>query len=97
MNTAGTTRILSVWDMTTEGVPPNGFYKGTEYTFSDINADKFVCKDFIGHGTAVAGIAAGISGAAPEASIIAVKLGSSETRTTDIKMCIRDSCSIDSL
>ena len=56
MNTAETTRILSVWDMTTEGVPPNGFYKGTEYTFSDINADKFVCKDFIGHGTAVAGL-----------------------------------------
>lgn len=89
MNTAETTRILSVWDMTTEGVPPNGFYKGIEYTFSDINADKFVCKDFIGHGTAVAGIAAGISGAAPEASIIAVKLGSSETRTTDIMRGIK--------
>lgn len=84
MNSDGTTRILSVWDMSADGIPPDGFYKGTEYTNININANTSICKDIIGHGTAVAGIAAGNSGAAPESSIIAVKLKNSETHTTDI-------------
>ncbi len=70
---------------------PDGFSLGTEYTAEEINAalqmhalDRYrliPSRDLTGHGTAVAGIAAGKSadglytGAAPEAELIVVKLG----------------------
>ena len=73
------------------GKMPDGFSLGTEYTAEEINAalqmhalDRYrriPSKDLSGHGTAVAGIAAGKSadglytGAAPEAELIVVKLG----------------------
>ena len=73
------------------GKMPDGFSIGTEYTAEEINAalqmpalDRYrriPSRDLSGHGTAVAGIAAGISadglytGAAPEAELIVVKLG----------------------
>lgn len=74
------------------GKMPDGFSIGTEYTAEEINAalqmhtwDRYrliPSRDLTGHGTAVAGIAAGRSadglytGAAPEAELIVVKLGS---------------------
>ena len=91
------------------GKMPDGFSIGTEYTAEEINAalqlpalDRYrliPSRDLSGHGTAVAGIAAGRSadgfytGAAPEAELIVVKLGLPENsggveegfpRTTEI-------------
>ena len=105
----GTTRIRYLWDQTVVGKPPEGFSQGTEYTAEEINAalqmsalDRYRLlrsRDLSGHGTAVAGIAAGKSagglytGAAPEAELIVVKLGMPENsgraeegfpRTTEI-------------
>lgn len=73
------------------GKMPDGFSIGTEYTAEEINAalqmhtwDRYrliPSRDLSGHGTAVAGIAAGRSadglytGAAPETELIVVKLG----------------------
>ena len=75
----------------TYGKTPEGFSMGTEYTGEEINAaldmsvleryHRIPSRDLTGHGTAVAGIAAGRSadglytGAAPEAELIVVKLG----------------------
>lgn len=105
----GTTRIRYLWDQTVVGKPPEGFSQGTEYTAEEINAalqmsalDRYrllPSRDLSGHGTAVAGIAAGKSadglytGAAPGAELIVVKLGMPENsgraeegfpRTTEI-------------
>lgn len=103
--TDGTTRILALWDQTiTTGTPPEGFYQGSEYTESQINEALEAATlreqsaivpsiDRNGHGTAVAGIAAGSSqgsyeGMAPNSSLLIVKLGlpkeSGFPRTTEI-------------
>lgn len=93
-NPDGTTRILSLWDQTIEGVPPEGYYLGTEFSEETINEalnqtteqERFaVCpsRDISGHGTHVAGIAAGngrasqgrYRGAAYESELLVVKLG----------------------
>ena len=69
-NPDGTTRILALWDQTIEGNPPQGYAKGTEYLSEQINAALAAgtaeerrrivpSQDISGHGTAVAGIAAG--------------------------------------
>lgn len=95
-NEDGTTRILYIWDqgIKEEGFkPPQGFAQGSEYTKKDIDnalfserGNEFVkTKDEIGHGTLVAGIAAGNGragkgkyiGVAPKSNIIVVKLGDS--------------------
>ena len=89
-NADGTSRILSIWDQTIQtGELPEGFLYGSEYTQEQINQalrspepySIVPSRDENGHGTALAGIAAGtrdetaqFSGAAPEADIIAVKL-----------------------
>lgn len=105
----GTTRILYLWDQTTtDAQPPEGFTQGTEYTQEQINEALMIDNipqrralvasiDSSGHGTAVAGIAAGYTnttpsvfyeGAAPAASLLIVKLGLPEEdgfpRTTQI-------------
>ena len=94
-NEDGTTRIVSLWDQSVNGRPPAGYLAGTEYTREQIDAalateDKEVRRQMVktsdvsGHGTAVAGIAAGngrgsegrrFRGAAPEAELIIVKRG----------------------
>ena len=90
-NADGSTRILSIWDQSGEGTPPPGFSAGVEYTRQQINAalrssDPLEVLDFMdtnGHGTAVAGIAAGNgrgsggvdTGVATEASLLVVKVG----------------------
>jgi len=105
----GTSRILYLWDQTEGDSPPYGFRQGTEYDNHQINmalnnAQPFEIVpsvDTIGHGTAVAGIAAGNGrasngremGVAPEASLIVVKLGNkgfeSFARTTEIMRAMK--------
>lgn len=86
----GSTRIRALWDQTIPGNPPEGYAIGTEYTEEEINRALSVntrqeqlqivpSQDFSGHGTAVAGIAAGNSeeyqGVAYHSELIVVKLG----------------------
>ncbi len=90
-NSDGLTRIVSIWDQTIESENdyPENFYYGTEYSREQINralqsADPFLVVpsiDAIGHGTMLAGVAAGaeieesgFSGVAPEAEMAVVKL-----------------------
>lgn len=68
-NPDGTTRIRALWDQTIAGNPPRGYAVGTEYTREQINTALAAdvrernwivpSRDTSGHGTAVAGIAAG--------------------------------------
>lgn len=89
-NADGTTRILSLWDQTISGNPPKGYVIGTEYTEEEINAalqantrqERLAIvpsQDVSGHGTSVAGIAAGNSpnyqGVAYQSQLLIVKLG----------------------
>ena len=89
-NVDGTTRIRSLWDQTIPGNPPEGYVIGSEYTQSQINEaleavsrreqlEIVPSQDLSGHGTSVAGIAAGNSeeyqGVAFESELIIVKLG----------------------
>ncbi|MBH1939630.1 S8 family peptidase [Mobilitalea sibirica] len=86
----GTTRIVSIWDQTieSENYPEVGLY-GTEFTREEINLallsdnplELVPTMDFIGHGTMVAGIAAGnevpiddFYGVAPASELVVVKL-----------------------
>ncbi|MBP1736162.1 MAG: hypothetical protein H6Q60_43 [Oscillospiraceae bacterium] len=103
-NADGTSRILYLWDQTLTGTPPPGFQKGAQFTNAQINEAltsddplRLVpSTDSRGHGTAVAGIAAGNGragggvdrGAAPNASLAIVKLGNTGvenfTRSTEV-------------
>lgn len=89
-NADGTTRIRSLWDQTIMGNPPEGYVIGTEFTREDINEALRAAtrqerlqivpsQDISGHGTSVAGIAAGNSleyqGVAYESELLIVKLG----------------------
>jgi len=105
----GNSRILCIWDQMAEGSPPDGFRQGTEYDNEQINRainseqplEIVRTQDVVGHGTAVAGIAAGNGrasggmdkGAAPEASLIIVKLGyrgfESFARTTEVMRALK--------
>lgn len=89
------TRIKYLWDQTLTGTPPLGFSGGVEFTSEQINDALsrdtkegqlaiVPSQDTIGHGTALAGIAAGNGrgsvartnkGMAPECELIIVKLG----------------------
>ncbi len=68
LNRDGSSRIVSIWDQTIESEkPPAGFSFGTEYTKESINlalrsadpASIVPSRDDNGHGTMLAGIAAG--------------------------------------
>ena len=108
-NPDGTTRIVSIWDQTTPGTPPAGYALGAEYSRQQID-DALLKNDPLemrrlvpvtdtsGHGTAVAGIAAGnglgsgnrYRGVASESELIVVKLGRPREegfpRTTELMM-----------
>ncbi|POP34547.1 protease [Lactonifactor longoviformis] len=86
----GSSRIYGIWDQTIQtGTPPEGQYYGTEYTNEQLNealrsdtpSALVPTEDTNGHGTFLAGVAAGSAipeedfiGAAPEAAIAMVKL-----------------------
>lgn len=91
LDSEGNSRILAIWDQTVQsGTPPAGFYYGSEYNREAINQalraeDPYSIvpsRDEIGHGSAMAGVAAGSRlgsgmqyvGAAPDADIVVVKL-----------------------
>ena len=89
----GRTRVAFVWDQSGDGRPPgaagdHSFDFGTECDREEINAGNCPLVDRAGHGTHVAGIAAGdgsatgnglpayrFAGVAPEAELIVVKAG----------------------
>lgn len=110
-NEDGTTRIRTLWDqslMPGEGeTPPEGYAIGIEYTGTQINEALnqldamrrraiVATQDISGHGTAVAGIAAGngrasgglYAGVAPKSELIVVKMGNPSKegfpRTTEL-------------
>jgi subtilisin family serine protease len=102
-NAPTTSRILTIWDQTLTPqageFSPDGFSYGVEYTQSMINTDiqrgtSFVrTRDIVGHGTHVAGIAAGTGlagplalarGIAPESELIIVKGGDRDFSTPRI-------------
>lgn len=105
-NEDGTTRIVSLWDQSVRGNPPDGYAVGSEFTGEVINAalmarfpDMVLSSDTSGHGTAVAGIAAGngsgsngrmYRGAAPDSELVIVKMGNPRPegfpRTTELMM-----------
>jgi len=90
--TTSGTRIRWLWDQNfgPASPPPASFSYGSEYSQSDINAGNYACGtcgDFLGHGTHMAGVAAGNGrgtgngrpaytyvGVAPEADLVVVSL-----------------------
>ena len=85
----GTSRIYSIWDQSLrEGPPPEGYKYGREFSHEEINAAlrendpdlALPTWDESGHGTFLAGVAAGniireedFSGVAPQAELVVVK------------------------
>ena len=103
----GTTRIRNLWDQSLSENPPEGYLIGTEYNSDQINEalrqptieqrrQIVPSQDTSGHGTAVAGVAAGNSeeyrGVAYESDLIVVKLGlprlNGFPRTTELMQAI---------
>ncbi len=105
LDAGGKTRILAIWDQTAipdeeQGkLPPQGYREGVLYTRERINEALALGRenglrlvpvfDTSGHGTAVAGVAAGTNmGVAPKAELLIIKLGnpqkSSFPRTTQL-------------
>lgn len=100
LNEVGNSRILAIWDQTIQtGQPPEGYEYGTLFTREDLNEalraenpyDVVPSYDVIGHGTAMASVAAGsvldggrsFRGAAPEAEIVVIKLRQAKQNLKD--------------
>ena len=93
-----TTKIVSIWDQTIPGNPPEKQCFGTEYTREMINEalasenplEVVPSQDEIGHGTQIASICAGreniqkdFIGVAPESELIIVKLRQAKNNLKD--------------
>lgn len=105
LNQDGTTRIYSIWDQTLHGgIPPKGFTFGSEFKQDEINdalksenpMSVLPSEDENGHGTMLAGIAAGspniaeeFSGVAPGAELVVVKLKKAKEYNRAI-FCVRN-------
>ena len=106
-NVDGTTRILYLWDQALSENPPEGYLIGSEYTKEQIDEalrqptltlrrQMVPSQDISGHGTAVAGVAAGngngYRGVAYESDLLVVKLGlprlNGFPRTTELMQAI---------
>ncbi|MDD2980076.1 MAG: S8 family serine peptidase [Hespellia sp.] len=111
-NPDGTSRILELWDQGIPGNPPPGYSIGTLYTKETIDEafrqptqreqyEIVPSRDSSGHGTAVAGIAAGngagsiaarYAGVASRSQLLVVKLGVAQTggfpRTTELMLAL---------
>ncbi len=111
-NEDGTTRILELWDQSgTEGAPPEGYRIGTLYSAEQINEALGKLRipeqlsivpevDISGHGTFVAGVAAGNGrasngqnrGVAWKSDLLVVKLGNTRKegfpRTTELMQAV---------
>lgn len=70
----GENRIYSIWDMTIEDETSEGVCFGRVFNNEEINNRTANTKDDIGHGTNMAINACGKTGAAPESTIVVVKL-----------------------
>lgn len=112
-NEDGTTRIRELWDQTVPNETESFFNRGRIFTSEDINRAlaendrSFPSRDLSGHGTHVAGIAAGNGrasqgrqkGVVPASSLLIVKLGNvfpeGFPRTTELMLgmeyCVRRS------
>jgi subtilisin family serine protease len=106
INADGTTKIVSIWDQTIQvGPPPEGLYYGTEYTRDQINTALrsndpralVPSTDDIGHGTFLAGIAAGFedsvnefTGVVPDAELVVVKLKPAKKLVRDFYLVNQD-------
>lgn len=106
LNAAGRSRIAGIWDQTIQdGDPPEGLLYGTEYTREMIdealNSDDpysvVPSRDENGHGTFLAGVAAGspdedndFIGAAPMADILMVKLKPAKQYLRDYNLIPED-------
>lgn len=103
-NEDGTTRIRELWDQTIPDETDSGYNRGQIFTSGEINRAiaendrSFPSRDLSGHGTHVAGIAAGNGrasrgrqkGVAPESELLIVKLGNvfpeAFPRTTELML-----------
>lgn len=107
INQDGSTRIISIWDQSIEGPMDTsiGIKYGTEYVAEEINLalaaeDSYAIipsRDDNGHGTFIAGIAAGgidevndFTGVAPNADIIVVKLKEAKQYLRDLYLICDD-------
>lgn len=73
----GNPRVVSIWDQTDSGAPPAGLDYGVEWSRRQIESGIATEADTDGHGTHMAGIAAGAGtryrGVAPDAELVVVK------------------------
>lgn len=97
----GNSRVLRLWDQSVDGKHPEGFSHGAEYTNQELDEMIRTCVpgqplpsgDYSGHGTMVTGVAAGngaassgtYCGAAPQAALAIVKLGTTDYEGYPIK------------
>lgn len=103
----GSSRIMAIWDQSIDSFDnyPEGYFYGTEYSKIQIdealswdNPYEFVPSyDEVGHGTALAGVAAGcesprndFSGVVPDANFVIVKLKPAKNNIKDILVIPED-------
>jgi subtilisin family serine protease len=98
----GYSRLLGLWDQTRSGTPPPGFFSGEYCPPSALDAEACLQQDRSGHGTHVAGSAAGsgaatgatgtafqYAGVAPEADLLVVKGGDGSFPSSNIRTGVR--------